>query len=42
MMDPARVIEQQLCMKECDILWAKTYSDPFTYFQGIRTPNAAP
>jgi len=26
-------------MKECDILRVKTYSDPPTYFQGVKTPN---
>jgi len=25
-------------MKECDILGGQTYSDPATYFQGVRTP----
>jgi len=27
-------------MKECDILGAKTYCDPPTYFQGVSTSNS--
>ena len=37
--ETCRFIQQQFWMKECDILWVKTYSDPSYIFSGGQNPS---